>query len=87
MLDVDIHLRWHEGGPNQATLAGNLVRGKWHARAWAVERGDAFFGSAVWEHYVEGKEHAVELAGLALFLPVNKLGRKIAGVVHNQVGS
>ena len=85
MVDVDVHLRWHEGGPYQSALTGNVVCGEGETWPRSVERGNTFFGSAIWKHHVVGEEHSCKLGGVALLLPVQKLWREVGGVVHNQV--
>ena len=76
MVDVDVDLRRHEGGPHQTSSTVYLVSGEWHSWAWAVERGDVVFARAVGEHHVEGQEHAIKLGCFALGLPVDELWRQ-----------
>ena len=70
VVDVDVDLLGREGGPDLGGHTRDLVgRERW-PRPRPIDRRKFLVGGTAGEDHVSGKEHAVELRGLALLEPV-----------------
>ena len=70
VVDVDVDLLGREGGPDLGGHTSDLVgRERW-PRSRPIDRRKFLVGGTAGEDHVSGKEHAVELRGLALLEPV-----------------